>query len=161
MLAAAVALAALAAGLTPAVTASAGTCVSVTTVQPPSPGTEDSDLRSVTVLSACNAWAVGDTVQNGPNRALIEHWDGASWTVAQGPQQPPNVDFDLTSVRAVSPTNIWAVGRSFGTSGQTLILHGDGKSWTQVLSPSPGDNSARRLRPRHLGGGQLHHRQRC
>jgi hypothetical protein len=135
-------LAALLAGMAPATAASAAPCVSLTTTQPPSPGTEDSELRSVTVLSACNAWAVGSIVQNGPDKALIEHWDGASWTVAQVPPQPLNVDVDLSSVRAVSPANIWAVGRSFGTSGQTLILHWDGTSWTQVLSPSPGDNSA-------------------
>lgn len=142
LLAAPMALAALLAGLAPATAASAAPCVSLTTTQPPSPGTEDSELRSVTMLSACNAWAVGSIVQNGPDQALIEHWDGASWTVAQVPPQLPNVDVDLSSVRAVSPTNIWAVGRTSGTSGQTLILHGDGTSWTQVPSPSPGDNSA-------------------
>jgi hypothetical protein len=44
--------------------------------------------------------------------------------------------------RAVSPTNIWAVGAfSDGSGFQTLILHWNGSKWVHVPSPSPGSSN--------------------
>jgi len=129
------------AGLGPA-TAAAATCQNWTGTQPPSPGATSNELFGVAVLSACDAWAVGDDLtSNGGRQTLTEHWNGSSWTVLPSPD-PGTVDSVLTGVRAVSATSVWAVGYTGGGAGnQTLILHWDGATWTQVPSPSPGDIS--------------------
>jgi hypothetical protein len=120
-------------------TAHAADCQSWTFGQPPSPGTQDNELNGVAVLSACDAWAAGTTRNSGgTTQTLIEHWDGSSWTVVPSPS-PGTTGNGLASVRALSPTDIWAVG-VFSTSSvdKTLILHWNGTTWQQVPSPSPG-----------------------
>ena len=76
---------------------------------PPSPGTSDNDFNGVAVLSPSDAWAVGFYQDTGLDQTLIEHWDGAAWTVVPSPNVAGfhNV---LNAVRAQSPTDIWAVG---------------------------------------------------
>ena len=106
---------------------------------PPSPGTEDNGFNGVTVLSPCDAWAVG-FYQNtgGLDQTLIEHWDGIAWTVVTSPDVMGQNN-ELLAVRADSATDIWAVGESFVTgTDQTLILHWDGHVWAKVASPNPG-----------------------
>jgi hypothetical protein len=129
-------------GPSPAQAATAG-CQAWSGVQPPSPGA-DTLLNGVTVLSACNAWAVGSFfAADGTQQTLIEHWDGSNWSVIPSPS-PGTVGNVLLSVRAASPSNIWAVGADDnGSSSQTstLVLHWDGAQWTQQDAPSPGDSS--------------------
>src|SRR5215831_14596055 len=97
------------AGPGPAAAAAAG-CQNWTGVQPPSPGTVSNELFGVAVLSACDAWAVGDDIgSSGGRQALTEHWNGSSWTVLPSPD-PGTVDSVLTSVHVVSAANVWAVG---------------------------------------------------
>jgi hypothetical protein len=120
--------------------ASAAVCQGWTSGQPPSPGTADNVLNGVTVLSACDAWAVGTTRSSGVSQTLIEHWDGSSWTVLPSPS-PGITGNGLASVDAVSPADIWAVGVfSDNAVDQSLVLHWDGASWIQVPSPSPGSS---------------------
>src|SRR6266700_38365 len=109
---------------------------------PPSPGTAYNEFKGVTVLSPCDAWAVGfDQNSGGLDQTLIEHWDGAAWTVVPSPNVAGH-DSVLNAVRARSATDIWAVGESFAASDQTLILHWDGQAWAQVASPDPGTRAA-------------------
>ena len=119
--------------------ASAAACQNWTGMQPPSPGASSNELFGVAVLSACDAWAVGDDVtSNGGRQTLTEHWNGSSWTVVPSPD-PASPDNVLSSVRAVSRTNVWAVGYTAGGAGdKTLILHWNGRKWAHVNSPSPG-----------------------
>jgi hypothetical protein len=122
--------------------ASASTCQSWVGPQPPSPGSTANQLNAVTVISPCDAWAVGSYTSLGSGRQLnlIEHWNGASWSVVPSPQPGTGGSF-LDGVRAVSPSNIWAVGAYYNTAGDIdLILHWDGRTWTQVASPSPGSS---------------------
>ena len=123
--------------------ASASDCQAWTGIQPPSPGADSNGLNGVTVLSPCDAWAVGSYEDSADMaQTLIEHWDGAAWTVVPSPNVAgfSNV---LGAIRAVSPTDIWAVGASSATgTQQTLILHWDGHTWAQVASPSPGTMAA-------------------
>jgi hypothetical protein len=90
----------------------------------------------VTVLSACNAWAVGFTRTGSERQTLIEHWDGASWTVVPSPS-PGTGNNELRGVRAASASDVWAVGIAvmLGGPDQVLIEHWDGTSWT--VSPGP------------------------
>ena len=131
------AAAGLLAGLVPAAAASAASCQAWTGVQPPNPGTADANLAGVTVLSPCNAWAVG--FAGGTAQTLIEHWNGSSWRVVPSPDPGTALNV-LNGVRAVSASNIWAVGE-FGNgtdSNHALILHWNGTAWKQAASQDPG-----------------------
>jgi hypothetical protein len=51
-------------------------------------GTKGNDFAGVTVLSACNAWAVGSQTNTNPangnhvTSTLIEHWNSATATTS-------------------------------------------------------------------------------
>jgi hypothetical protein len=112
-------------------------------VKSPATGFFTNTLNGVMAISANNIWAVGfsfGTPNGFTQDPLIEHWDGSRWSIVQNPDtgSPYN---SLTSIAAVSPTDIWAVGWSnqFGISShaaQTLIEHWDGSRWTIVQSPN-------------------------
>jgi len=112
------------------------------TVAPsPDPGSAGNHLTGVGAISPTDIWAVGwftsDASDSAKDQPLIEHWDGSSWTVVPGPDLGSGPrGSQLTSVRAVSASDVWAVGAD--SHGQTLIEHWDGTAWTRVPSPSPG-----------------------
>ncbi len=91
-------------------------------------------LSGVASLSPTDAWAVGawDPGGTARNRPLIEHWDGASWSIVTV-DDPVNAV--LTSVTAVAANDVWAVGDS---GGKTLVMHWDGSAWSRVSSPNDG-----------------------
>ncbi|HEU5386179.1 MAG TPA: hypothetical protein VFV73_09790 [Streptosporangiaceae bacterium] len=106
----------------------------------PAPGA-NGQLTGVTATSGGDVWAVGDFVSNtqvSTVSTLIMHWDGTSWKQADSPNPEPDFLNRLTGVSATSPDDAWAVGFfANGTADQTLIMHWDGTSWTQVPSPDP------------------------
>jgi hypothetical protein len=88
-----------------------------------------------------DAWAVGDwspIEHNAPSYELLEHWNGAKWTLVPGPRSRGHVtDVNLTAVAAISPTAAWAIG--YGTAGDrqvTVFMGWDGTRWRYL--PSPG-----------------------
>jgi len=91
-------------------------------------------LSAVSADSANDVWAVGESGNGGPP---ILHFDGTNWSlVASHP------DIEATSVTALSPTNVWAVGTvgvfaNHKTHRQPAIEHWDGMSWSIVPSPNP------------------------
>ena len=91
------------------------------------------ELSGVRVLSANDAWAVGDASDHGLSQTLILHWNGTRWRRVASPS--PGSFPGLAGVAATSASNAWAVG---GTSVGTLILHWNGTKWTHVASPSLG-----------------------
>ncbi len=97
------------------------------------PGEGDNGLNDVAVVTANDVWAVGYSINLGPSkeRALIEHWDGSSWRIVPTPDTN-GVDTVLSSLTAISPNDIWAVGRS---GAQALALHWDGTLWAIVPTP--------------------------
>ena len=58
--------------------ASASACQSWTGAPPPSPSTTFNFLQGVSVISACDAWAVGFDMSGSTDQTLIEHWDGSA-----------------------------------------------------------------------------------
>jgi phosphatidylinositol-3-phosphatase len=49
-------------------------------------GTHGNQFYAVKALSSNNVYAIGQQANAGfPNQALIEHWDGTSWSVVTGP----------------------------------------------------------------------------
>lgn len=111
-------------------------------VPSPDAGTHGSQLLGVAAVSDSDVWAVGNvsmsTTVNG-NRTLIEHWNGAAWSVVASPNPSMQGD-NLTAIAAISATNVWAVG-SFETNNQganlPLIEHWNGAAWSVVTAGIP------------------------
>jgi hypothetical protein len=112
-------------------------------VTSPSPASVDNELFSVAAVSATDVWAVGfieNNTASGPvDQTLIEHWNGKKWSVVQSPG-PGSQANNLTSVAAISATDVWAVGFYANSSSlwQTLTEQWNGTQWSVVQSPSPG-----------------------
>lgn len=97
-------------------------------------------LNGVVALSPTDVWAVGYQVNpvNSGVITLVEHWDGATWSVMPSPNANQNGN-QLNAVAAASPADIWAVGSltdQTTNSIQTLIEHFDGVQWSIVPSPN-------------------------
>ena len=128
----------------------------------PSPGRYIS-LFGISALASNDVWAVGYSdrgVGTVVYRPLIEHWNGTAWSVVASPR--PMTDVVLYAVAAISPADVWAVGRMSRTqvsAGYSVIEHWNGSAWSVVASPrvqgfasaltvaSPGDVWAVGLRP--------------
>ncbi|WP_377270990.1 hypothetical protein [Peterkaempfera sp. SMS 1(5)a] len=110
----------------------------VTEPTPAPDGYPDGRLDDVAVLGPEDAWAVG-TAEGPDTTALIEHWDGTSWSLVDTSGLPAGTG--LTGVTADRPDDVWAVGYTVLSDGVTpLVAHWDGTSWTQVqVSDSEGD----------------------
>lgn len=94
----------------------------------PSPGTLSNALSGVSVMSANDVWAVGDSDAG----TLSEHWDGAQWSVV--PTLNGATDNNhLNAVAGTGSTDVWAVG----TGGNHEITeHWNGASWSLVPAPT-------------------------
>jgi len=89
------------------------------------------------VPKATQAWAVGYSEDIfGNDYALIEYWNGKSWSISPGPKVKGSSV--LSSVTAISASNVWAVGYSTQSNGSelTLIEQWNGTSWKIVSSPN-------------------------
>jgi hypothetical protein len=105
-------------------------------VPSPNVGSGGNWLNGVVALSRSDAWAVGEFLPSaGMPIALIEHYDGRSWTVATSPSLGSSSLFGLA---ASSLRDVWAVG-AYQDPGavyaHTLVEHFDGSSWTLVPTP--------------------------
>ena len=105
-------------------------------------------LNDVVALSTDDIWAVGftTTISEPPMQPLIEHWNGARWSIVSIPalaQHPEGQRNTLSRLIVLSANNVWGVGTSLDRSGHStaLIVHWNGTTWTIVHSPSPGSLS--------------------
>jgi hypothetical protein len=101
-----------------------------------------SGLVGVADLAPNNVWAVGDINlhEDNPNQ-VIEHYDGAAWSVATGPTFQPTDQPYLTGLAAISSTDMWAAGSILTLIGCCqeafpLFEHFDGASWTATFDES-------------------------
>jgi hypothetical protein len=102
-------------------------------VPSPSPGNAYEYLFGVSCVSATSCVAVGSS----DGSALIETWDGASWSVT--PNELGADYSELLGVSCVSAEHCVAVGdQRSGSYTETLIESWDGSSWSVVPSPDPG-----------------------
>jgi hypothetical protein len=115
-----------------------------TAVPCPSPGgTADpvrSSLEAVVIDAPDDAWAVGDwsPIEHvPPSYPLIEHWDGAKWTLVPGPSSGGHVtDVELTAVAAISPNAAWAIGEGVAGGRSVPVFMGwNGTRWRYLPSP--------------------------
>src|SRR5262249_31211646 len=77
-----------------------------------------SGLLSVSAVAPNNVWAVGfGSTGKDPrikSTVLLEHFDGASWSIVASPVP---AGASLSGIAAVSADDIWAVGSVLGTTG--------------------------------------------
>jgi hypothetical protein len=86
-------------------------------------------IESLAVVDRADVWAVGYTSDDYSISALIEHWDGAEWSISPTPDLGSS---DLADVVALAADDVWAVGAA---ESNPLALHWDGLAWTQVFVP--------------------------
>ena len=113
--------------------------VSWSVIPSPNNGSNGSFLQGLAAVAPDDIWAVGYYVDdNFVNQTLVEHWDGASWTIVPSPNRGADGS-QLSGAAAVSANDIWAVGNSGQGAGVlTLIEHWDGSTWSIINSPNPG-----------------------
>jgi hypothetical protein len=90
----------------------------------------------VTASSGRNVWIV-----SAAGRYLRR--DGTDWTTGLLPGRRSG-DLLLSSVRAISPANVWVFGSAVGKSGRfaPYAAHFAGKKWTRVHIPGSGELGA-------------------
>jgi hypothetical protein len=83
-------------------------------VPSPTPG-GNGFLYGVTASSDRDVWAVGtDRDATGALHALVEHFDGASWSVARTPD-PGSAGNMFYGVAERGPEDVWATGQRIGS----------------------------------------------
>jgi hypothetical protein len=93
-------------------------------------------LYALDAVSSNSVYAVGQTGTSFPSQALIEHWNGTSWSQLASPADSTE---SLTSLGVTgSDTNLTAVGdRESGTAPYTTeVASGSPSSLSLVSSPS-------------------------
>jgi hypothetical protein len=117
---------------------------------PASADEHDLNVTGVAALAPNNVWVAGWWFDNTDDSALIEHWNGSSWTVTPEPPVLENSGLSiLNGITAISPTDMWVVGQyeSFnGLEGEVAqAWHFDGKQWSLVLPTDPAQSGAASL----------------
>ena len=101
-----------------------------------------SDASGVVALARDDAWLVGASGGRGQRKeTLAQHWDGSQWSTVMTPS-PGNRLNNLAAVSAVTPDEVWAVGRYQTTGAPVRLLaeHWVGGRWVHTHTPqSPTD----------------------
>ena len=109
---------------------------------------------SVTCSGPSDCWAVGfsgpDQIQYNlipgvypevsGSEALVEHWNGSTWTISPLPPAATPLGQYLSAVNCTGSSNCWAVGATMDSEGlpsTTLVEHWNGSAWTTTPSPDP------------------------
>ncbi|HUY78207.1 MAG TPA: hypothetical protein VMV29_15640 [Ktedonobacterales bacterium] len=97
----------------------------------PSPSSTGNYLYGVTAIAGDNVWAAGyDITGQGCGQIpepLIEHWNGAQWSVAPTPTIAAQYGAKLYAIAAGATNDVWAVGQ--------VVEHFDGSAWSLVNGP--------------------------
>jgi len=102
-------------------------------VASPNPGSTGNQLYGVKAISASSVWAVGERLgTSGPDRALIEHWNGSSWSVVSSPSDGASTT-GLYAVSGVSDDDVRAGGDAQDFVNPPLALLEDGQSGSWSL----------------------------
>ena len=112
----------------------------------PSPNTGPTDssfLMSTACPNAWSCWAVGGVFSslgnNSQPNALIDSWNGSTWSVGSDVTPPDTQASLLWSVDCVSSSDCWAVGAQEPDNQQqpvTLAENWNGSVWSVVPTPA-------------------------
>src|SRR5437773_2349448 len=112
---------------------------------PNASATQENQLYAVTCTSASDCWAVGDYLTaNIYYQTVIEHWNGAAWSIVTANVTQENLPFGVT---CTSASDCWAVGY-WGTTDNifhTFAAHWNGAAWSFVTSPNTSTTQPNRL----------------
>lgn len=115
-----------------------------TTVASPSVGKQANTLLSVAAAADNDVWAVGAAYNLRLNayRTVIEHWNGATWSVVKSPNATTGYNL-LNGVAVVAANDVWTVGQAAqGSQYSTLVEHWNGTAWSIVPSPNVSGSSS-------------------
>lgn len=107
--------------------------------QVPIPGADSTfsiiKLHDIAVLASNDVWVVGEAFLRWPFRTVpyVLRWNGSTWQHGTIPNAPAGT---FRAVTAVSPTEIYAAGRTSGSS--TFVARWNGSAWTQESTPAAG-----------------------
>lgn len=102
---------------------------------PPLTGT-GATLSGIAATSPRNIWAVGNYDTGTRFQPLIEHFNGAHWSLTPAPIAGSAV---LSRISLQAPGNGWAAGiRGAVPHTQALIMHWNGHHWAPARSPAIG-----------------------
>ena len=106
-------------------------------VDSPNTGSGRNSLAGSTALPTGEAWAVGGSKDGLGVSPLVVGFDGSSWSIEETPEVDGG-DFgaELLAVDAIAVDDVWAVG-GYNSTGDSLIFHWDGESWSDVPHPTP------------------------
>ena len=123
-------------------------------VPAPSPGgtavDDTSTLSAVRCTSTTSCWAVGNYDKNDAVFTQALHWNGRKWSQAPTPS-PGGTRHgdgsDLFAIACTSASSCWADGDYGHPIGRNdvqlnLMLHWNGKHWSQWRTPDPGGTGA-------------------
>ncbi len=107
-------------------------------------------LRGVSCPSTTSCYAVGFSQLVGNSglmsvKALVEHWNGHTWSGMTRPTPTGTDDWNLSAVSCSSPTSCFTVGSDWvggaaytvGAVERSLAEHWDGQTWSIITSPNP------------------------
>ncbi len=106
-----------------------------TKVASPNPqGAEGVNLNGVSCIVTTNCWAAGDNLQGAVEQSILEHWNGAKWSLVSASFPTKS---HLDSISCVSVTSCMAVGaQRAGTGYSTFAERWNGSKWTTVSTPN-------------------------
>jgi hypothetical protein len=103
-------------------------------------------LTGVSSDAAGDVWASGYAHnvhnQNSLHEPFVLHWTGTAWVLVKVPTLGTEGSL-LNGIQVLSPTDAWAAGQTQESNGAILSLteQFNGKTWTVVPSPDPGEDS--------------------
>lgn len=94
-----------------------------------------STLAGVTALATDDVWAGGYYYDSNQfAHPMIQHWDGAQWSIVDS----PGYGFDrigaLGAVAGRASNDVWAIG--WISNSQSLVEHWDGTRWSIMTTPN-------------------------
>jgi hypothetical protein len=97
---------------------------------------------SITAVGRDDAWLTGNTPTAAAGKnitAVIEHWNGRSWSVT--PADLPSGNVSLGNVSAAGSSRLWAVGQR-RDAGPSFVLRWTGTGWHRTDLPAASGLSA-------------------
>ena len=97
-------------------------------------------LTSVSCPSAADCIAVGYSQDPGNEEAVVETWNGTTWTMGSPAVPSESASDDLSGITCTSISSCVAVGRNWATENSqsaTLAEQWSGAEWSVVSTPNP------------------------
>ena len=98
----------------------------------PAPPNSNGEVSALDSLTGKDLWAAGSYDNGGSFQVpMLARWNGVNWTSVTATCPALSEDVYLTSVSAVTDTNVWAAGKTSSSNGyRTVVLHWDGAQCT-------------------------------